>query len=340
MLNYTSISILFGMFLIVSLGFVEYSFSYPVTVSHVDDPTRCDFLFVDPIVDELGWSTGITTSPGPFPPDEAMDSLPTGDILPPACPSFAGPGPHLVLNVTNLSGIDWDYVWYVADPGTPISNWDGYVDGLPAFEIDTFGVNKPLVFESISPDNIFQNGESWHFIIDDNFVSAGGEVFNTLGVGVPGIFGAGSIIAFNDHIPEVGSSSQATGTTTILGTCGLSFPDGNSVNYGALIPGSLSPEVNLNMTNSGTVSALLQVSGSNWNNTSTDVMYANVTHYNATTPGNGYANNADLEQFDQIVTASFAPAVILETYWQILADLLNPSFVGSATQTMDFTVSC
>ncbi len=139
--------------------------------------------------------------------------------------------------------------------------------------------------------------------------------------------------------PPTVQYSQAIGQVNIQGTCGLSFPNGNSVNYGSLIPNSISPQVKLNMTNTGTVPATLQVSGSNWlDGSSNSQMLVNRTHYNVTS--GTYVQKAPLQSFDQIVTPSFIPAVILQTYWQLQAILMNPSFTGSATQTMAFTTSC
>ena len=52
-------------------------------------------------------------------------------------------------------------------------------------------------------------------------------------------------IEFNDVVPTntlrstQSSATQALGQTTILGTCGLSFPDGNTVDYGALLPNTI-----------------------------------------------------------------------------------------------------
>lgn len=135
------------------------------------------------------------------------------------------------------------------------------------------------------------------------------------------------------------SAQQATGQATILGTCGISFPNSNLVNYGSLIPNTVSTQVVLNMTNSGTVTATLDVSGSNWEDTfSNTIMNVNRTHYDVT---NGtYFQKAPLQTFDQLVTSNFIPAAPLQTFWQLEAILLNPSFTGSATQTMDFTVTC
>lgn len=136
------------------------------------------------------------------------------------------------------------------------------------------------------------------------------------------------------------SAQQATGQATIVGTCGLSFPNSNLVNYGALLPNTVSAEIGLDMTNSGTVTATLDVGGTNWVDSKLfPQMLVNRTHYNVTS-SQGYANNLLLQEYDTPITASFIPAVLLQTFWQLQATLLNPSFTGSATQTMDFTVSC
>ncbi len=132
---------------------------------------------------------------------------------------------------------------------------------------------------------------------------------------------------------------QAIGQTTILGTCGMLFPNGNVVNYGPLSPDQLSSEITLNMTNTGSTTALLEVRGTNWEDTpSNTIMNVNRTHYNVTS-GLLYSSNISLESFDKIVTNSFLPSVWLQTFWQIEA-ILNQAFSGDITQTMDFTVSC
>ncbi len=136
------------------------------------------------------------------------------------------------------------------------------------------------------------------------------------------------------------SAQQATGSATILGTCGISFPNGNSVNYGSLVPNTISAEKNLNVTNSGSVNATLTVKGGNWKDSGNNsVMLSNRTHYNVTS-GVAYAQKSPLQTFDKLVKNPFVPSVILKTFWQLQAILLNPTFTGSATQTMNFTVSC
>lgn len=146
-------------------------------------------------------------------------------------------------------------------------------------------------------------------------------------------------IVVNSAAPPLSVTAQAIGQTTILGTCGLSFPDGSSINYGALSPDQLSTEITLNMTNSGSTSALLEVHGTNWEDISSNaIMNVNRTHYNVTS-SMPYSSNISLELFDKTVTNSFLPSVLLQTFWQIEA-ILNQAFSGDITQTMDFTVSC
>jgi hypothetical protein len=139
------------------------------------------------------------------------------------------------------------------------------------------------------------------------------------------------------------SAQQATGSTTILpSTCGLSFPNGSAINYGPLMKNTLSSIVKLNMTNTGTTNATLTVEGGNWKDASNnDVMLVNVTHYSVYAPNFVYAQNGiALTNSSQNIVIGFAPAIIQPTYWQILTTLINPSFSGNATQTMNFTASC
>jgi hypothetical protein len=86
--------------------------------------------------------------------------------------------PNALVSITNMTGLYWTDLWYVADvwypePGIPgllettLTNHDGWVNGGLAFKIDNIGINKPLVSESITPDNIFEPGEIWSFIIQD-----------------------------------------------------------------------------------------------------------------------------------------------------------------------------
>lgn len=185
-------------------------FAVPTEVLY-QDLDHCDPLIVPLKVDELGLAPL-------FPLDELISAAATFTQQA-AC---IHDNPQLINSLvvmTNLTTTAWSDVWYVADPfldtgapGTSISNYDGVVDGISpvprpgfAFKIDTLGVNRPLVFESIAADGIFSAGETWHFIIDDYFNTAGlpPSLFDSIGVASLSTGGppsSGSIIAV--PVPE------------------------------------------------------------------------------------------------------------------------------------------
>ena len=109
---------------------------------------RCDDLAVPKTVHELGLAPA-------FPKDERIrvDADTTKDV---ACPrSDDRKTINVYLKITNLTVYRFDRLWYVTQPDTKISNFDGLVNGQPAFQIDRNGANQPLVDESISPiDNV------------------------------------------------------------------------------------------------------------------------------------------------------------------------------------------
>ncbi len=81
--------------------------------------------------------------------------------------------PNVVVYMTNRTSTAWTDLHYVADPETTITNFDGTIgnatlsDNEEAFRIDWVGINRPLIFESMTVDTIFEPGETWQFIIQD-----------------------------------------------------------------------------------------------------------------------------------------------------------------------------
>lgn len=98
-----------------------------------------------------------------------------------ACPMSDDPNvPNVLVDMRNLTGLYWQDLFYVADPETSFSNFDGMAMSYaapgvitPAFRIDPFGMNKNLVSETMTADNIFEPGEAWQFIIQDYSNAAG-----------------------------------------------------------------------------------------------------------------------------------------------------------------------
>jgi len=208
-----AIPVLFSILVIGGFGITQQAFALPTSIFFDDDP-NCDPLFVDPDVDELGIG---------FPSDELISVFDIGTSPIPACLS-AGPGPHSLVEMTNLTPDFWIDVWYVADGETFLSNFDGFVNGHSAFRIDsensTFGcgVNCPLIFESFEPGNgVFEPGETWIFIIDDyfNIVGLPPGAIDSPGLPSPSPPSSGSIIAFHDF-GAVGGTALPIDTTALL----------------------------------------------------------------------------------------------------------------------------
>ena len=107
-----------------------------------------------------------------FPAGELISAVdvPWGGHIP--CPTdYQGRG-AVQVEIVNLTGRVWPSLYYVADPETSLSNWDEMVGQLGsnpwlAFRIDAVGVNTPLVFESMTPDGVFELNEIWQFVIQE-----------------------------------------------------------------------------------------------------------------------------------------------------------------------------
>lgn len=131
------------------------------------DLTTCDNHGLRNATEELG-------DPMVFSPGQQIghDSQ---TFLGPACPATDNPNlPESLVTIVNTTGRFWRDLFYVGDPSTVFTNVDGVGDagvfpdlnGL-AFRIDSVGMNRPLIFESMTPDNVFEPGEAWQFIVQD-----------------------------------------------------------------------------------------------------------------------------------------------------------------------------
>lgn len=225
MKGHWSVIPLASILIIGSLGISQQAFGFFPTFVTPFDIGNCDVLAVPPVVDELGLVAG------GFPSGELITSFDFGStILQRACPTATPSGPTLIVNITNTGIPDSTYfeVWYVADTGTTITNFDGIVNGEHAFRIDADycdpgGANHPLNYESIANNCIFEPGETWGFFIDSYASPIGPpSLIDSIGVPSPGPFvppSSGSIIALFDEgflFGPVGGTSIPVDTTALL----------------------------------------------------------------------------------------------------------------------------
>ncbi len=213
---------------ITSVAFALASFTplhaVPTPVVSQDEP-RCDVLDI-PVAGDLhpDGSPIITHEIGEpfmmggnFPVDQSLVAMDrTGGIR--SCPPEDDPLiPQVTVIMFNMSGRSFSDVWYIADEDTTVSAFDGIItsDGnVQAFKIDNVGANKPLIFESMTADGIWENGERWDFVLQD-YVNTGGlapSLFSTIGLNSPGPFSSGNILA----IPE-----PSRAMLLVLGVMGL-----------------------------------------------------------------------------------------------------------------------
>ena len=161
----------------------------PIQGLFVDDPNHCDSYADYNLTHELGDSAV-------FPADESIFyDAKNMDVF--VCVPDDGISNDYEIRMQNLSGVAWEDVTFVVDEGVnfALGNYDGSVvdltsatgDSTLAFRIDSVGGNNPLVYESMTADNIWEIGEFWTVHVTNFGDGSQTPVFDSLGV-----FGVGS----------------------------------------------------------------------------------------------------------------------------------------------------
>lgn len=126
-----------------------------------------------------------------FPLDEGIISTSTPWLVDPAvvpCAPDDGVANDWLVTMTNVSPFPYADLFFVADLGYKVGNFDGEAEDLAfpgftdAFRIDgtvTPGVNNPLLFEGGVINEVFSPGETWEFVVV-NF-TGGPPVFDSAG---------------------------------------------------------------------------------------------------------------------------------------------------------------
>lgn len=159
----------------------------PVTGLFTNDPTNCD----NPAPITLSHELGPTALGFPINEGLIISSTIGATTNHFSCTGDDGVPNDFEITITNVSGIEWENLFFVADQGANFSNFDGTVDDLAflgpstaeSFRIDgtvTAGVNNPLASESITNDEILELGETWVFTVD-NFNIPALPIFGSIG---------------------------------------------------------------------------------------------------------------------------------------------------------------
>jgi hypothetical protein len=143
------------------------------------------------------------------------------------------------------------------------------------------------------------------------------------------------------------SSVPVEGTVTVTSSCGLTTS--GTLNYGSLAPTQISTDKLLTLSNPGSVPSTVAVSGTNWVDSSVppqSQMDVGRTKYNVGLPPLPYSplppiGKTPLTGLPAVALSSAVPAGgSIQTFWQLQVILNNPSFTGSLTQQVTFTVGC
>ncbi len=138
----------------------------PVNGFYFDGP-MCDSHGDRVFTEELGT--------GPLFPADELISATFSITQTTACPVTDDPTlDNFLVEITNLTGDAWTDLFYVADPDSAFSNVDGLAVSAAApgavgeaVRIDMLGVNRVLIFESMTTDGVFEIGETWAFLLQD-----------------------------------------------------------------------------------------------------------------------------------------------------------------------------
>jgi hypothetical protein len=137
------------------------------------------------------------------------------------------------------------------------------------------------------------------------------------------------------HAVDVQSNVQ------ILAFCGIDIRSGSPLDYNPVKPGEITDERDIFISNPGDAVANVFVRGTDWQGGGSTVMNVGATHFSAT-QGQSYDQMNTLSGNDAAVMQLNPgnPPPIEGTFWRLKADLTDPSFRGSASQTLTLSAQC
>jgi len=161
-----------------------------------------------------------------------------------------------------------------------------------------------------------------------------------MGAGIRLVFGIIGILVISWMITNHMVSAQIEGQVNIVPTtCGLDFVSGSPINFGDLKNTEISAEQVLQLNNTGNTAGTATVVGTVWNSTGPITqMEAATTKFSSST--NVIFSSKTAVSPEAVIFSSLAPNVPSDTFWQVVANLINPNFVGNIVQQIVFTITC
>lgn len=188
---------------LAAIAMTQRAGAVPVNGLYLEDP-RCDNVPQQSLIDELGAASS-------FPINESI-VVQTSPASFTVCAPNDGIQNDWIVQMTNVSGVAWKNLFFVANVGMSVGNADGSVVDVinapgvatDAFRIDgtvTVALNNNLLGESGVVDEIFAPGETWRFNVS-NFTHPSGAslppIFST-----PGLFAGSAPVV----IPPIDTAS-------------------------------------------------------------------------------------------------------------------------------------
>ena len=133
-----------------------------------------------------------------------------------------------------------------------------------------------------------------------------------------------------------GATAGATGQVTISSTCGISLSSG-SLNFGSMNTGDTSADQNTTVTNDGSVSTDVTVSGTDWVN-GTNSFDVGQSHYALSSGQDFDSGMTALDTVDQTFVNGLGNGASQDGFFKLRIPLGQTA--GAYTQDITFTSTC
>jgi len=161
-----------------------------------------------------------------------------------------------------------------------------------------------------------------------------------MGVAIRLVFGIVGILVISLMLTNHMVGAQVTGQANIVPTtCGLSFLSGSPINFGDLKSTEISAEQVLELSNTGNTPGKIDVVGTSWIDVGDQQQMDSATTRFSSSSNVVFSSKTAVSPESELF-AVLQPNVPTNTFWQVIANLINPNFVGNVQQDIVFTATC